>query len=82
MSLREEARRPMKRRKVLPAIAIVLAGLWMISVGLGAEDLAELYVTKIVLDPPSTISRGEEVEVYARFMNTGPRSADAFSIRF
>jgi len=54
----------------------------MISVGLGAEDLAELYVTKIVLDPPSTISRGEEVEVYARIMNTGARSADGFSISF
>jgi subtilase family serine protease len=67
---------------VLPAVAVVLAALWMISLGLGAEDLAELYVTKIVLDPPSTISRGEEVEVYARVMNTGARSADGFSISF
>ena len=82
MSSREEARRPMKRRMVLPAIAVLLAGLWMISLGLGAEDLAELYVTKIVLDPPSTISRGEVVEIYARVMNTGARSADGFSISF
>ena len=82
MTAREEARRPMKRRKVLLAIAAVLAGLWMIALGLGAEDLAELYVTKIVLDPPSTISRGEDVEIYARVMNTGARSADGFSISF
>ena len=82
MISREEARRPMKRRMVLPAIVLVLAGLWVISVGLGAEDLAELYVTKIVLDPPSTISRGEVVEVYARVMNTGARSADGFNISF
>ena len=82
MISREEEERPMKRRMVLPAIALVLAGLWMISAGLGAEDLAELYVTKIVLDPPSAISRGEEVEIYARVMNTGARSADGFSISF
>ena len=82
MISREEARRPMKRRMVLPAVAVVLAGLWMLSMGLGAEDLAELYVTKIVLDPPSAISRGEEVEIYARVMNTGARSADGFNISF
>lgn len=82
MILREEARRPMKRKKILSAIAAVLAGLCMISVWLAAEDLAELYVTRIVLDPPSMISRGEQVEIYARIMNTGTRSADGFSISF
>ncbi len=82
MISREEAGRPMKKRMVLPAIAVVLVGLWMILVGQGAEDLAELCVTKIVLDPPSTINRGEVVEVYARVMNTGSRSADGFNISF
>ena len=82
MISREEAGRPMKRRMVLPAIALLLVGLWVIQVGQGAEDLAELYVTKIVLDPPSTINRGEVVEVYARVMNTGTRSADNFNISF
>jgi len=82
MISREEAGRPMKRRTVLPAVAVVLACLWMVSVGLGAEDFAELYVTKIVLDPPSTVHRGEEVEVYARVMNTGARSADGFNVSF
>ena len=82
MISREEAGRPMKKRMVLPAIAVLLVGLWMILVGQGAEDLAELCVTKIVLDPPSTINRGEVVEVYARVMNTGSRSADGFNISF
>ncbi len=82
MISREEARRPMKRRIVLPVLAVVLAGLWMVLLGQGVEDLAELYVTKIVLDPPSTIDRGEVVEVYARVMNTGSRSAEGLSISF
>jgi subtilase family serine protease len=82
MLSREEAGRPMKKKVVLPVMAVLLVGLWMILVGQGAEDLAELYVTKIVLDPPSTIHRGETVEVYARVMNTGARSADGFNISF
>jgi len=82
MIAREEARKPMKRRVALPVIAVVLACLWMVLPGLGAEDYAELAVTKIVLDPPSTVSRGQEVEVYARVMNTGARSADGFNISF
>ncbi len=72
----------MNRKTALPAIALVLVGLWMVLMAQGAEDLAELYVTKIVLDPPSTVSRGEVVEVYARVMNTGTRSADGFNISF
>ncbi len=36
MLSREEAGRPMKKKVVLPVMAVVLVGLWMILVGQGA----------------------------------------------
>jgi subtilase family serine protease len=75
-----EARRMM--RKVVLAVAVLLLGLSIGLVGQGMEEYAELHVTKITLDPPSTVIRGAQVEVHARVMNTGTRSADRFDIGF
>jgi len=71
----------MKRKAVL-AVAVLLLGLSIGLVGQGMEEFAELHVTKITLDPPSTVTRGVQVEVHARVMNTGTRSADRFDIGF
>jgi len=73
----------MKRKAALAAMGtVLLLGLWVGLAGHGAEDLAELHVTKIFLEPPSTIVRGETVEIHFRLANTGTRSADDFIIGF
>ena len=73
----------MKRKAAQVLLSVVLlTGLGIGLVGYGAEDLAELHVTKIFLDPPSTIVRGQVVEIYTRISNTGHRSADDFAIGF
>jgi subtilase family serine protease len=73
----------MTRRSVLIVATVVLVtGLLVSLVGQAVEELAELHVTKIYLEPPSTVTRGEDVEIHARVMNTGQRSADSFSIGF
>jgi len=69
-------------RKAVLAVAVLLLGLSIGLVGQGMEEFAELHVTKITLDPPSTVVRGAQVEVHARVMNTGARSADRFDIGF
>jgi len=65
----------MRKAVCIATMVVCLIGV----VGL-AEDLAELHVVKVVLDPPSTIYRGTVVEVMTRVMNTGSRTADGFSI--
>jgi len=73
----------MKRKAALVVLStVLLSGLVVGLVGHGAEDLSELHVTKIFLDPPSTIVRGQVVEIYSRVSNTGHRSADGFVIGF
>ena len=73
----------MKRKAAQVLLSLVLlTGLGIGLVVHGAEDLAELHVTKIFLDPPSTVVRGQVVEIYTRISNTGQRSADDFSIAF
>jgi len=70
----------MKRRAVyLLTLAALAVGLVPFA-GQGVGNLAELSVTQIVLDPPSTIQRGVTVEITACVMNTGSRSADGFSV--
>ena len=73
----------MERRKFkkAPLLGVVmLLGLTVCLAGQTAEDLAELYVQKIVLEPPSPATRGEDVVVLARIMNTGRRTADRFDV--
>lgn len=70
----------MLRRAAATATAVLLIGLLGGLAGQGVEEFAELHITGITLDPPSTITRGTEVEVHARVMNTGARNADQFSI--
>jgi subtilase family serine protease len=74
-----EATGRMKRR-LAPALLVLLLMVSIIPVAGGAEDLAELVVVRIVLDPPPVIDRGMTVEVRAHVMNTGTRTADGFSI--
>jgi len=70
----------MKRRAVylltLSALAVGLVPF----VGQGVGDLAELSVTQIILEPPSSVQRGVTVEITACVMNTGSRSAGGFSV--
>lgn len=79
MDAREEAWRLMKKKLGRATIAIV-ALLSVVSWAVVAQDLAELSVVKLVLDPPSAVDRGQVIEVSARVMNTGSRSADGFHI--
>jgi len=70
----------MKRRAIrVLLLAAATAGL-ALSLSMGAESLAELVVTKIVLDPPSTIALGGPVDVTVGVMNTGTRDADGFNV--
>ena len=71
----------MTRATVVLAVALLAA----VAVGLSGQTedgLAELHVQKIVLDPPSAVTRGEDVEIYTRITNTGERSADSFTVGF
>ena len=69
----------MLRRAAATATAVVLIGL-LGGLLVHAEDYAELHITGITLDPPSTITRGIDIEVHARVMNTGARNADQFGV--
>jgi len=67
----------MSRRAVLVGVVLVLG----LSVGaglLGAVNLAELSIREIVLDPPSLVMRGTQVNVVAHVANTGTRTAEHF----
>ena len=66
----------MLRRAVLTML-ILLVGSLIVQ---GVEELAELHVTTITLDPPSAITQGVNVEIHARVMNTGQRSADPVNV--
>ncbi|MBU0595524.1 hypothetical protein KJ567_02420, partial [Candidatus Bipolaricaulota bacterium] len=70
----------MLRRAAATATAVLLIGLLGGLAVQGVAEYAELHVTGITLDPPSTITRGTDIEVHARVMNTGARNADIFSI--
>jgi subtilase family serine protease len=57
-------------------LASLAAGLLVHAQG----GLAELQVQKIVLEPPSAVTRGSEVQIYARIANTGARNAESFTV--
>jgi len=66
----------MLKRAVLTMVILLVGGL----IVQGVEELAELHVTTITLDPPSSITQGVDVEIRARVMNTGQRNADPLSV--
>ncbi|HDS29114.1 MAG TPA: hypothetical protein ENN96_01375, partial [Candidatus Acetothermia bacterium] len=74
-----EARGLMKRIRIPILVMLLLVASGILGMG-NTDDLAELVVVKIVLDPPPVVDRGLVVEVSADVMNTGARSADGFSI--
>ncbi len=64
---------------------LIMAGLASLTigwVGQGSNGLAELTLRKIVLEPPSAVTRGEVVAVHAWAMNTGERPAGEFRTEF
>ncbi len=65
---------------------VVLAMFLGLAIGLlgsgKPEGLPELHLQKIVLDPPSPVTRGEVVAVHAWVMNTGGRPAGEFKVEF
>ena len=75
-----EARR-MKRASLVVGV-VLFVGLAVGLSGQTTEGLAELHVQKIVLEPPSVVTRGEDVQIYVRIANTGTRSAEHFSVGF
>jgi subtilase family serine protease len=70
----------MKTMRIILAAAVLLLGLCVGLVGQQSGDLAEIRVSQIVLDPPSTVTHGDEVEIHARIMNTGGRNASDFEV--
>ena len=76
---KREAGKMIKRNAVVMS-AMLLLGLLIGLGGRAADDLAELYVQKIVLDPPSAVMHGMDVEIYARIVNSGGRTADRFDV--
>jgi subtilase family serine protease len=67
----------MARRAVLVGVVLVLG----LSVGaglLGAVNLAELSIREIILDPPSLVMRGTQLDVVVHVANTGTRTAEHF----
>jgi len=68
----------MLRGAVLTIAVLLLSGL----IVQGVEELAELHVAMLTLNPPSAITRGLDIEVHARLMNTGQRPAESFSVGF
>ncbi|MGB2983813.1 MAG: CARDB domain-containing protein, partial [Candidatus Bipolaricaulia bacterium] len=71
----------MNKASLVVCVAL-LAGLTLGLAGQTQSGLAELHVQKIVLDPPSTVTRGEDVQIYARISNTGSRNANSFTVGF
>jgi subtilase family serine protease len=67
----------MARRAVLVGVVLVL-GLSVGAALLGAGNLAELSIREIVLDPPSLVTRGTQLNVVAHVANTGTRTAEHF----
>jgi len=63
-------------------VMMLLLGLVIGLLGQGAEGLPELRLQKIVLEPPSAVTHGEEVMIRAWVMNTGDRPADDFKVEF
>jgi subtilase family serine protease len=67
----------MARRAVLIGVVLVL-GLSMGAALLGAGNLAELSIREIILDPPSLVTRGTQLNVVVHVANTGYRTAERF----
>ncbi|MEW5826129.1 MAG: CARDB domain-containing protein [Candidatus Bipolaricaulota bacterium] len=67
----------MSRRAVALGV-MVLLGLSLGGVLLGAANLAELAIREVVLDPPSLVTRGTQLNVVAHVSNTGTRTAENF----
>ncbi len=67
----------MARRAVLVGAVLVL-GLSVGAVLFGAGNLAELSIREIVLDPPSLVTRGTQLNVVVHVANTGTRTAEHF----
>jgi subtilase family serine protease len=80
MERRKKAGRRFKKAAIIGVT--LLAGLAIGLAGQAMEDLAELHVQKIVLDPPSAVTRGEDVTICARIINAGTRTADRFNVGF
>jgi subtilase family serine protease len=66
----------MLKRAVFTMVILLVGGL----IVQGVEELAELHVTTITLDPPSSITQGVDIEIRARVMNTGQRSASPVNV--
>jgi len=69
-------------RATLAVGVVLLVGFAVGLTGQTLDGLAELHVQKIVLDPPSVVTRGEDVQIYARITNTGARTAERFTVGF
>ncbi len=67
----------MARRAVLVGVVLVL-GLSVGAALLGAGNLAELSIREIILDPPSLVTRGAQLNVVVHVANTGTRTAEHF----
>lgn len=79
MSRKEE--RQMGRKAGIVVLALFLAFVSGL-VGQGGGGLPELYLQKIVLEPPSPVARGEVVTIHTWVMNTGDRPASEFKVEF
>jgi subtilase family serine protease len=69
-------------KAILAVGAVLLVGLAFGLVGQDLNQLAELHVQKIVLDPPSEVIGGDSVQIYTRITNTGGRTADDVAVGF
>jgi subtilase family serine protease len=67
----------MSRRAVVVGVVLVL-GLSVGATLLGAGNLAELAIREIILDPPSLVMRGTQLNVVVHVANTGTRTAEHF----
>ena len=77
---RKEGRQMRRTAWILAMVG--LASLTIGLIGQGSNGLAELTVRKIVLEPPSAVTRGDVVAVHAWVMNTGERPAGEFKAEF
>ena len=57
---------------------VLVLGLSVGAVLLGAGNLAELAIREIILDPPSLVMRGTQLNVVVHVANTGTRTAEHF----
>jgi subtilase family serine protease len=67
----------MSRRAIVVGVVLVL-GLSVGAALLGAGNLAELAIREIILDPPSLVMRGTQLNVVVHVANTGTRTAEHF----